>query len=85
VYKPVFYHLFLQFHYISIAVTQFRVRSTLHGTAYVVRIIVEELPLPTATTKFGTKVVRPTATYYSSDCDHKLFYKPVFSALSRKI
>jgi len=40
---------------------------------YVVRIIFEVLRSPTATTKFGTKVV--TATYYRSDCENSLYYR----------
>jgi len=52
------------------------------------RVFWLEPPLP-ATTKFGTKIV--TAAYYRSDCENSLYavikvvYKPMSSALSRKI
>ena len=85
-YKPVFFTFtYLKFYYISVAVTLFRVHST--WSASFLRYSCS----PTATTKFGIKVV--TATYYSSDCKNSLFYRTsrdqlytlLYSALFRKI
>jgi len=57
----VFLHLFLQFYYISVAVTLFRVR----GMVYVVRIILRcsRSPASHYGTMFGSEVV--TITYYA--------------------
>jgi len=70
--KPQFFHLYLQFYYISVAVTLFTVRSTWYG----VRGLHNFWGAPiaqAATAVFSTKVL--TAIYYRSHCEKSLYYR----------
>ena len=69
----VFLHVYLQFYYVSVAVTLFRVLSTWYGACTWSASFLRCSRSPTAITKFGIKGV--TATYYSSDCEKSLYYR----------